>query len=74
MTYPITSINVPKLIFLKNKAKNALLTALKVCCELLKNMFNNLIIIKEPFLVIKADAGTYGMGVIMIQIPKPSTI
>ncbi|MFW0039686.1 MAG: glutamate--cysteine ligase [Coxiella endosymbiont of Dermacentor silvarum] len=56
--------------FLEKEGKECLVNCVEIMLQAIKKKYTQYNITKKPFLVIKADAGTYGMGVMMIQDPE----
>ena len=56
--------------FLKKEGEECLVNRVKNILRAVKRKYTQYNINEKPFLVVKADAGTYGMGVMMIQDPE----
>lgn len=60
----------PEVDFLKKEGEECLVNRAEGILRAVKKKYTQYNITEEPFLAIKADAGTYGMGVMMIQEPE----
>jgi len=60
----------PEVDFMKEEGQECLVSSAKSLFEHIKKKYTEYNIQKKPFLVVKADAGTYGMAVMMIQDPE----
>lgn len=60
----------PEVDFLKKEGEKCLVERAESILQTIKKKYAEYNITEEPFLAIKADAGTYGMGVMMIQDPE----
>ncbi len=60
----------PEVNFMKKEGQECLYTRAQQLLHQIKYKYQQYNIDKDPFLVIKADAGTYGMAVMMIKDPE----
>lgn len=60
----------PEVDFMKKEGEQCLVSRAKFVLEQIKEKYSEYNIRHEPFLVIKADKGTYGMAVMMIRDPE----
>lgn len=60
----------PEVNFLNQEGQNCLVSRAEILFEKIKKKYQEYNIDNEPFLVVKADQGTYGMAVMMIQNPQ----
>jgi len=59
----------PEIDFMKKEGQDCLIRRANALLKQIQRKYDEYNIAQKPFLVVKADAGTYGMAVMMIQSP-----